>query len=204
MWRWFSSEKDGFPPYSLLEREPRRAHPEDLDAQEKSDEYKLRYKRLGSELCAQVTDENTPRFFHFLKEKGQQLQVLTPEFNGGCLLAFSSALRAADYARVRVPEKKFDHAYSSPAQAAFGITELRKKVGTSHIVLDECPRCNIFTPVDTSNWTSADLIRVWKLAKAIEMTRCNLYLAYARVVAATGKFLKARNVLLELVGHVTA
>src|SRR5215467_15446088 len=187
MWRWFSSQKDGFPAYSLLQREPRRAHPEDLDVQEKSDEYKLRYKRLGSELCAQVTDENTPRFFHFLKEKGQQLQVLTPEFNGGCLLAFSSALRAADYARVQVPKKKFEYFCSSPAQAAFGITEMREKAGVSHIALDRCPRCNVFTAVGTLNWTSpTDLILLWKTAKAIEITRCNLYLDYARAAAAKG------------------
>jgi hypothetical protein len=132
-------------------------------------------------------------------------EFLAPEFKGGCLLAFSSALRAADYARVQVPEKKFEYLCSSPAQAAFGIAELREKAGISHIALDRCPRCKIFTAVDVSNWTSAaDLIRVRKIAKAIEMMRCNVYLDYARPAAAAGEFLGARNVALELVGHVTA
>src|SRR5215831_5905094 len=115
MWRWLSSKKNDVPAYSLLEAEPCRGLPEDLDAQEKSEEYKQLYERLESELCAQVTDENTPGFVTFLKEGEGLLQFLTPEFNGGCLLAFSSALRAADYARVQVPKKKFEYFCSSPA-----------------------------------------------------------------------------------------
>lgn len=205
MWRWFSSKRDAVPTYSLLEAKPCRLLPEDLDAQEKSDEYKRRCDRHEAELCAQGTDENTPAFVTFLKEGRALLQFLAPEFKGGCLLAFSSALRAADYARVQVPEKKFEFLCSSPAQAAFAVTELREKAGISHIALDRCPRCKIFTAVDVSNWTSAaNLIRVWKIAKAIELTRCNLYLDYARTAAATGEFLGARNVALELIGHVTA
>ena len=205
MLQWFSSKNDGLPTYSLLVEKPCRGLPEGLDAQEKSGEYRQRCDRLEAELFAQVTDENTPVFVTFLKEGQGLLQFLAPDFKGGCLLAFSSPLRAADYASVQVPMKKFEYFCSSPAQAAFGIAELREKAGISHIALDRCPRCEIFTAVDVSNWTSAvDLVRIWKIAKAIQMTRCDLYLDYARVAAAAGDFLGARNVALELVGHVTA
>ena len=151
-----------------------------------------------------MTDENAPGLVTFLKEEEGPLQFLAPEFKGGCLLPFSSALRAADYARVQVPEKKFGYFCSSPAQAAFGIAELRGKAGISHIALDRCPRCNILTAVGVSSWTSAaSLIGVGKVAKAIETIRSSLYLDYALAAAATGKFVVARDVALELVGLVT-
>jgi hypothetical protein len=203
--RWFSSKNDGLPTYSLLVVEPCRGLPEGLDAQEKSDEFKQHCRRLEAELFAQTTDESTPGFVTFLKEGQGLLQILAPDFKGGCLLAFSSPLRAADYARVQVPMKKFEYFCSSSAQAVFVIAELRQKAGISYIALDRCPRCEIFTAMDVSNSTSAaDLVRIWKIAKAIEMTRCDLYLDYARAAAAAGDFLRARNVALELVGHVTA
>jgi len=205
MWRWLFSKKPDFPSYSLLEAEPCRGLPQDLDAQEKSDDFHQRCNRIESELCAQATDESTPGFATFLKEGDGLLQFLSPELKGGCLLAFSSALRAADYARVQVPDKKFSYFCSSPAQAVAGIAQFRERETIRHVALDRCPRCNVFMAVDASRLNSAaNLIRVWKIAKSIEIARCNLYLDYARAAAAAGQFLVARDVALELVGHVTA
>jgi hypothetical protein len=39
--------------------------------------------------------------------------------------------------------------------------------------------------------------------KATEIARCRLYLEYARSAARAGQFVQARDVALELVGHVT-
>lgn len=55
----------------------------------------------------------------------------------------------------------------------------------------------------SSSTSAASLIRVWKVAKAIETIRSSLYLDYALAAAAAGNFVVARDGALELVGLVT-
>jgi hypothetical protein len=205
MWRWRSSKKHDFPSYSLLEAVPSRCLPPDLVDRGNADPYQASRNRIESGLFAQTTDENSPGFATFLKADEGLLQMLLPELSGGCLLAFSSPMRAADYARVQVPDKKFNYFCSSAAQVVSGIGQLREQAGIRHMALDRCPRCKVFTSVAASSLdTAAKVITVWKIAKATEIARCNLYLDYARAAAAAGQFLAARNVALEIIGHVTS
>jgi hypothetical protein len=97
---------------------------------------------------------------------------------------------------------------SIPAYAAFFAARIVKDVhergGISHVALDRCPRCNVFTMIEASGFVSgAEVIRIWKIFKATETARCGLYWDYARSAARAGQLLRARDVALELVGHVT-
>jgi len=205
VWHWLASRKSDLPSYALLEDEPSRGLPSDLAAQENSAAHRELSDRIESDLRAHAADENSPGFATFLKEGNGLLQFRAPQLAGGCLLAFSSPFRAADYARVQVPGKKFAFFCSSPAQVVTGIAQMRAEAGITHLALDRCPRCNVFTTVGVSSFDTADeVIAIWTIAKATEIARCNLYLDYALAAAAAGQLLVARNVALELVGHVTA
>ena len=113
MWRWFSSKNPDLPSYSLLEATPSRCLPQDLADTENSADYGERRDRIESDLFAQATNESASGFATFRKAGDGLLQFLSPEFDKGCLLVFSNVLRAADYARVQAPKKKFDYFCSS-------------------------------------------------------------------------------------------
>ena len=51
--------------------------------------------------------------------------------------------------------------------------------------------------------STAKVITSWKIFKATEMARLVLYFDYAQNAAKVGKFMVARDVALETVGHVT-
>jgi hypothetical protein len=205
MLSWFSSKKDDFPSYSLLEATPSRGIPQDLADREDSADYHARRDRVESELFANVTDESAPGFATFLKAGDGLLQLRLPELDAGCLLVFSHALRAADYAKVEAPESKFHYFCSSAEQVVSVVAEFRECARIGHVALDRCPRCNVFTALGAASLDSAvKVVQAWKISKATEIARCRLYFEYAQSAAKNGQFLVARDVALELVGHVTA
>jgi len=51
--------------------------------------------------------------------------------------------------------------------------------------------------------SAKNVIAMRNIFKATEIARCGLYWTYARLAARSGDFLLARDVALELVGHVT-
>ena len=204
MWSWFT-KKDTFPSYSLLSAVPSRGLPRDLADREKSADYEQWRDRIESELFAEATNENEPGFATFLKSGNGLLQILVPESEKGCLLVFSSASRAADYAGTQSPERNFQFFCSSAEQVVSVVAEFREHAGVGHVALDRCPRCSTFMMVGSSSLDSAaNVVKVWKISKATEIARCNLYFDYAQAAARAGQFLVARDVALELVGHVTA
>jgi len=124
---------------------------------------------------------------------------------GRCLLVFSSQLRAADYARIQMPGEKFERCCSTPAQAVMVIQQCCEDTNTSDVALDRCPRCDVLTALSVANLDTADkLIHAWKLLKAVDIARCDLYWNYARIAAREDNLVVARDVALQLVGHVTA
>ncbi|HMK22727.1 MAG TPA: hypothetical protein VK466_10360, partial [Terriglobales bacterium] len=143
-------------------------------------------------------------FFTFLKSGNGLLQMFLPQQEAGCLLAFSSPLRAADYASVAAPKQTFEYFCSSPKQVVLVVNEFRERAGFRHIALDRCPRCEVITTFSASNLDSAaKVIHMQNIFKATEIARCGLYWSYARSAARSREFLCARDVTLELVGHVT-
>jgi len=206
MFRWFfrkATESDAA--YSLLRAVPSRGLPVDLADREDSADFTAWRNRIESDLIAQSQDEEAPSFMTFLKTGNGLLHLRLPKLEGGCLLVFSTPLRAADYAGVQAPEQTFEYFCSSAKQVVFVVREFREHGGISHIALDRCPRCDMFTTIQASDFdTAAKVIQVCKIWKATETARCRLYWDYARSAARTGQFLRARDVVLELVGHVTA
>ncbi len=201
----FQRKKNAVPTYSLLEQILSRPLPEELAAQEGSDDFAGWRDRIESELLDQETDENAFGFATFLKFHQGMLQIRVPESSDLCLLVFSTPLRAADYARVQMAGEKFEYVASSASQTVSVLRDCREQANTTHIALDRCPRCSTFVTVGTSDLDSPrKLIRLWKISKATEFARCNLYWNYARSSAREDKLMLARDIALELVGHVTA
>jgi hypothetical protein len=63
----------------------------------------------------------------------------------------------------------------------------------------------VFTTLAASDFdTAAKVILMRNIFKATEIARCGLYWEYARSAARSGEFIRARDVALELIGHVTA
>jgi hypothetical protein len=206
MLRWFSrTPKQSLLSYSLLRAVPSRSLPQELADQEASSEYYEKRERIEADLNAQPYNEDEPKFFTFLKSDNGLLQMLLPELDGGCLLAFSTPFRAVDYASVAAPGKIFACFCSSPKQVVFMRKDLREYADVRHIALDRCPRCDIFTVISASAVdTAAKVVDIRNISLATQIARCNLYCEYARSAATNGEFLRARDVALELVGHVTA
>jgi hypothetical protein len=206
MFRWFSNAtKDAGPSYSLLKAVPCRGLPQELADREASSDYQEWRNRIESDLDSQPIDEDAPAVLTFLKAGDGLLQFRVPELEGGCLLAFSSPLRAADYASETTPEKTFEYFCSSPSQVVMVVKYFCEHAGVSHIALDRCPRCNLLVTIKALSLDSpTKVIQFYRIAKANEIARCTLYRDYARSAAKNGQFLCARDVALELVGHVTA
>lgn len=202
--RFFHKANDKGPYYSLLRDVPSRGLPQDLADQEASTDYHDWRDRIASDLAAQPQDEDAPNFITFLKSGDGLLHLRLPQLEGGCMLVFSSPLRAADYASVQAPKQTFNYFCSSAKQVVFVIREFRDHGGVTHIALDRCPRCDVFTTVTATDFDSpAKVIQMCQTWKATEIARCGLYWNYARSAARTGQFLRARDVALEMVGHVT-
>jgi hypothetical protein len=204
MFGWSSSKKGDLPSYSLIDAVPCRGLPQDLSDRENSAEHCGWRDKIESESFAEIADQTAPGFATFLKAGNGLLNVRLPEVEGGCLLVFSNVLRAADYARVQVPEKEFQFFCSSAEQVVSVVADFRQHGGISHVALDRCPRCDVFTVLSPSSLDSAaKVVHTWKIWKATEIARCGLYFGYAQAAARAGQFLVARDVALELVGHVT-
>jgi hypothetical protein len=187
-----------------LKAAPSRGLPQDLAEQEASTDHDQCRDRIQSELSDRAPNEDAP-LLTFLKSGNGLLQLEMPQLDGMCLLAFSSPLRAADYASEAAPERKFEYFCSSARQAALVVAEFFQYANVRHVALDRCPRCNIFTTIAASSLNSAtSIIQTYIIFKATEVARCNLYWNYARTAARNGHHLCARDVALELVGHVTA
>jgi hypothetical protein len=202
--RFFRTKRQRSPSYSLLRAVPSRGLPKELADREASSDHQGWRDQIERELVAQGCDEDEPSFFTFLKSGNGLLQMYLPQHEGGCLLAFSSPLRAADYANEAAPKQTFEYFCSSPKQVVFVVNEFRERASVRHIALDRCPRCEVFTTFGASNLDSAaNVIQMRNIFKATEMARCGLYWEYARSAARSREFLCARDVALELVGHVT-
>lgn len=206
MFRWFSNTaRKGRLSYSLLRAAPSRGVPQELADREASREHQEWRDRIESDLAAQGLDEDEPNFFTFLKSGNGLLQMNLPQLEGGCLLAFSTLLRVADYTSVAAPKQAFEYFCSSPKQVVLVVNEFRQHAGVKYIALDRCPRCDVFVTIEASELGSAArVIQMRNISKATEIARCGLYQEYARSAAKNGEFGRARDVALELVGHVTA
>jgi len=136
MWGWLTRKDDEIPSYSLLKTVPSRALPQELAAREASDGFGQWRDRIESELFSESTDQSKAGFATFLKSGDGLLQICLPESEKGCLLVFSTPLRAADYARTAASNRKFNLFCSSAEQVVPVVAEFRQYVGIGQIALD--------------------------------------------------------------------
>lgn len=202
---WPFRKKASFPTYSLLEEVPTRCLPEELRQREEGDDFNAYADKIRADILADRTSDDTPHFAIFLKLGDGLLQIDLQE--GRCLLVFTSAMRATDYVRVQVPElaDKLELFSSTARDAPKVIQHFREHAQISLLALDRCPRCDMFAALNAAAMDSPDkLIRAWTISLGTMLARCELYRDYARTKAREGELLNARDVALELVGHVTS
>ena len=204
MWKWLAAKEKGLPSYTALQQVPCRGLPRQLREREDSEDFSVWRKRIETELLGEQTSGDRPGFATFLKAGNGLLQLRIPELEGGCLLVFSTPVRAADYARIQMADQKFEYFCSRPEQVVPVVREFREHAGVSHVALDRCPRCDIFCSLAAASLdTPEKVVQAWKIGIATEIARCRLYFDYAQAAARAGQFVEARDVALELVGHVT-
>jgi hypothetical protein len=204
MLNWLFRRKNDLPSYALLEAAPTRRLPEDLLALENSDDFGARRDRIEQDLSDRPLDTEAPGTVTFLKSGNGLLQIRVGDPQEPCLLLFSNPLKAVDYSRVLLPKENFQLFCSSAEQTTKVVQDFRENAGTTQVALDRCPRCNIFTSVGAKALaTGTAVATLLRIHKATELGRNDLYFDYAQQAARSGQWLVARNVALELVGHVT-
>ncbi len=194
-----------FPSYSLLKAQACRLLPVDLYQRERSEDFEGCVERIRLDLLATSPFEEMPDFVVFLKAKEKLLHLDRAEGRG--LAIFTSKMRAADYANSQAPElvNKLEFWPCSPHGAAELIKVFRQDTDIRFVALNACPRCNTFARIDPAIADSpAGLINSCASPVSRLIGRSDLYRDYARSAARAGLLEKARDVALELVGHVTA
>jgi hypothetical protein len=194
-----------FPLYTHLRKIPSRGFPADLRKMEDTAEYRTRQDMFEMQLQSSslLPKPDAPALTIFVSD-GTNIVANPLGDDGQCVHVFSERWRAVDYARTRLSGQ--DN-LSFAVLSANGFVELLRdceKTGRFAFTIDCCPRCENFTPYDS---TLADegayLVQMIGVHKASEMARRHLYYQYALQKARMGHHVSARDVLLESVGHVT-
>jgi hypothetical protein len=194
-----------FPLYTQLKKIPSRGLPADLRKMEDAAEHRTRQDMFEMELVnsSLLPKPDAPALTIFVTG-GSNLVAIPLGDDAQCVHVFSERWRAVDYARTRLANQP---GLSFAVLSADGFVELLReceKSGNLSFSIDCCPRCENFTPYDS---TLADdgayLVQMIGVHKATEMARRHLYYYYALQKARIGHHVAARDVLLESVGHVT-
>ena len=120
-----------------------------------------------------------------------------------CLLAFSTPLRAGEYARIHAQPLRLRYLSSSPKEFVQMLGDLRRS-GIQSFALDVCPHCMTFPAIETNSMlAAADVLKIWAIHKSGELARESLYFARAREAAERGDLQKAKETALEAIQHVT-
>jgi hypothetical protein len=194
-----------FPLYTQLRKIPSRGFPADLRKMEDSAEHRTRQDMFEMQLQSSslLPKADAPVLTIFVID-GSNLVTNALDDETQCVHVFSERWRAVDYARTRLANQPgLAFAVLSPD----GLVELLRdceKSGKFAFTIDCCPRCENFTPYDsTLADAGAYLVQMIGVHKATEMARRHLYYHYALQKARMGHHVAARDVLLESVGHVT-
>lgn len=199
--------KGELPLYAALRSIPSRGLPPALAAREADESFAARTGALERQLLESPRrpEDDEPLFTLLLDAGGRGVVTLDlPGGGGPCLPAFSTPLRAADYAQTHLAAgPPVSYLYSSPAEFARLLGDVGG-VGITAFALDRCPRCPTFSAVSTGPaMTAGDALKVWAVFKASELARADLYIEFALDEARAGRLAVAREVALETVGHVT-
>lgn len=195
------------PEYSYLRAVPSRALPFDLAQEESGENFGSRRMGIEEDLRRRHQDlqADTPHFTTLVDPGGQGVVTIPmPDGDSQCLPVFSTPFRAADYREaLLVANPSVQYRVSTAGQLSAWLRDV-EKAGIDRVTLDRCPRCSIFTVTGIRSLnTPADLLVLWAIHKATELARLELYLASALKSARKGECETARDVALEVVGHVS-
>jgi hypothetical protein len=194
------------PLYTLLRQIPSHPLPADLLRLEKSPEHMTRQDAFELELSTSslLPAPDAPALTIFLSGGASLLTIPVPADDRACIPLFSERWRALDYVRTRIGSRSdLSFAVVSAESIVATLREV-EKAGEFVFTIDCCPRCDELIRYETSLAEEpGDLIRMIGVHKANELARRHLYYYYALARAKSGHHDTARDVLLEIVGHVT-
>ena len=205
-WLGLTRNRAKIPEYRALRAVPSRGLPAALAALESTEAHRARIDTIRQELLSEPqrpADDQPLLTTLVVPRRGGVLTMPLPD-GSQCLPMFSTAVRAADYARTILSRgPTVEHLRSSPAQCARMLSDLRES-GITSVTLDRCPRCMVSMTYRTTSLDSAErIVTMWSIQKASEIARVELYAGFASEAASAGRFDVARDVALEAVGHVT-
>ena len=202
-WLFGKKKPDGLPDYTLLRETPSRTLPPELIQHESSAELVERRDRIQADLAsAESTRSGERQFFVPVDGRGRQATLVFPE--GQCLLVFSSVFKTADYRRT-ASTVKHGGVLVVPVTGFCELLRNCERAGISLWTLDRCPRCATVTCIGTEQFTSDEMVTaVWTIQHATARAHFEAYLAHALAAARAGDFRLARDVALEMVGHIDA
>jgi hypothetical protein len=125
---------------------------------------------------------------------------------GMCLLLFTTAVRAADYAQVQDPFGGHYRYYVASASTMADLAqELAEDGSADSYAINWCPRCEIALAMTSSDDSDeADcLAEIWCIDEASRRVRVDVSLEFASFMAEDHDLEGARDVLLEALGHTT-
>jgi hypothetical protein len=196
-----------FPLYAQLKMTPRRGLPADLVKMEQTPEHHTRRDAFEMELSTSslLPAPDAPALTIFVTGGPNLLSIPVKDHdNVSCIPLFTERWRALDFARTRYANRT-DVSFAVLSAAGF-VSMLREveKSGSFVFAIDCCPRCDELTLYETALADEPDyLIRMIAVHKSNELARRHLYYHYALKKAMMGHHAMAREVLLEMVGHVT-
>ena len=199
--------KGELPLYAALRSVPSRGLPPALATREADEAFAVPREAVKSQLLEppRRPGDDEPLFVLLLDAGGRGFLTVAPPGDGGpCLPAFSTPLRAADYAQTQLTAgPPVSYLYSSPAEFARLLGDVGG-AGITAFTLDRCPRCTTFNAVSPRPaMTAGDVLDLWAIFKSTELARADLYVEFALDEARAGRLAVARDVALETVGHVT-
>jgi hypothetical protein len=126
-----------------------------------------------------------------------------PDRTGQIALVFTSAFRAADYARTLLRTADPPQYLACTPEQVVRVLQDLARAGVGSFVVDRCPRCDIATVLGNNGQKGvADVLKLWAIWKATEFARGELYESYALRAARDGDLLTALDVTLEAIGHI--
>ena len=202
-WLFGRKKQSGLPEYTLLREIPSRTLPAALLEQESSSEFAERRDRIHADLDAAESGRSSERQF-FVPDDGAGGKATLILQDGQCLLVFSTAFKAADHCRGALSRRR-GGVLVMPVTGFCDLLRNCESAGISLWTLDRCPRCSTFTCMGTGQFTTAAMVTaVWAVQQATAQARSELYLSHALAAARAGDFRSARDVALEMVGHIDA
>lgn len=193
------------PVYSAILERPSRTLPAGLVERESSPQFTQHRDGWQQKLLSQPRPNDTQHVVTTLAVPGGGVATFDlPDGSARAGLYFSSPVRAADYKDSMGREGAPGQLLALTLPGFLQMMRDLEAQGVTAISFDRCPRCTEVTILQTAEITTIE--QAWNVRcvyKAREISREQLYFAYALDAARDGHLDEAREVALEAAAHVT-